>query len=73
MAKKGRSMKAKTKKRYVRSVSERIADMEERLHQRVIDQDEAVKAVSEAIRRSRAGLQDPKRPIGSFISWGPRG
>jgi ATP-dependent Clp protease ATP-binding subunit ClpA len=47
--------------------------MEEELHRRVIGQDEAVTAVSEAIRRSRAGLSDPKRPIGSFIFLGPTG
>ena len=55
--------------------SERIKliNMEERLHQRVIGQDEAVKAVSDAIRRSRAGLQDQKKPIGSFIFMGTTG
>jgi ATP-dependent Clp protease ATP-binding subunit ClpA len=53
--------------------AKKLLHMEERLHQRVIGQDEAVKAVSEAIRRSRAGLQDPKRPIGSFIFLGPTG
>jgi ATP-dependent Clp protease ATP-binding subunit ClpB len=47
--------------------------MEERLHQRVIGQDEAVVAVSNAVRRSRSGLQDPNRPIGSFIFLGPTG
>jgi ATP-dependent Clp protease ATP-binding subunit ClpB len=47
--------------------------MEERLHQRVIGQDEAVTAVSNAVRRSRSGLQDPNRPIGSFIFLGPTG
>jgi ATP-dependent Clp protease ATP-binding subunit ClpB len=47
--------------------------MEERLHQRVIGQDEAVAAVAEAIRRSRAGLSDPNRPIGSFLFLGPTG
>lgn len=53
--------------------SERLLRMEEILHQRVIGQDEAVKAVSRAIRRARAGLKDPKRPIGSFIFLGPTG
>ena len=43
------------------------------LHQRVVGQDEAVKAVSDAIRRSRAGLADPNRPIGSFLFLGPTG
>src|SRR6476619_5497741 len=47
--------------------------MEERLHERVIGQDEAVAAVSNALRRSRAGLQDPNRPIGSFLFLGPTG
>src|SRR5258708_4757062 len=47
--------------------------MEERLHERVIGQDEAVEAVATALRRSRAGLQDPDRPIGSFLFLGPTG
>jgi ATP-dependent Clp protease ATP-binding subunit ClpB len=47
--------------------------LEERLHQRVIGQDEAVRAVAHAVRRSRSGLQDPNRPIGSFIFCGPTG
>jgi ATP-dependent Clp protease ATP-binding subunit ClpB len=47
--------------------------MEERLHQRVVGQDEAVEAVSNAVRRSRSGLQDPQRPIGSFVFLGPTG
>lgn len=47
--------------------------MEERLHQRVIGQDDAVEAVSNAVRRSRSGLQDPKQPIGSFLFLGPTG
>ena len=47
--------------------------MEERLHERVIGQDEAVEAVSNALRRSRAGLQDPNRPIGAFLFIGPTG
>ncbi len=53
--------------------SERLLRMEEILHRRVIGQDEAVQAVSRAIRRARAGLKDPKRPIGSFIFLGPTG
>ncbi|PRX39259.1 ATP-dependent Clp protease ATP-binding subunit ClpC [Planifilum fimeticola] len=53
--------------------SERLLKMEEILHERVIGQEEAVKAVSRAIRRARAGLKDPKRPIGSFIFLGPTG
>jgi ATP-dependent Clp protease ATP-binding subunit ClpB len=52
---------------------EKLIRMEERLHARVIGQDEAVRVVSEAVRRSRAGLQDPKRPIGSFLFLGPTG
>ena len=47
--------------------------MEERLHERVVGQDEAVAAVSDAVRRARAGLKDPRRPIGSFIFLGPTG
>ena len=47
--------------------------MEERLHQRVVGQDEAVSAVANAVRRSRSGLQDPNRPIGSFMFLGPTG
>ena len=47
--------------------------MEERLHEQVVGQDEAVRAVANAVRRSRAGLQDPNRPIGSFIFLGPTG
>jgi ATP-dependent Clp protease ATP-binding subunit ClpC len=53
--------------------SERLLKMEEVLHQRVVGQDEAIGAVSRAIRRARAGLKDPKRPIGSFIFLGPTG
>jgi ATP-dependent Clp protease ATP-binding subunit ClpC len=53
--------------------TERLLNMEEILHKRVVGQDEAVKAVSRAIRRARAGLKDPKRPIGSFIFLGPTG
>ena len=52
---------------------EKLVHMEERLHQRVVGQDEAVAAVAAAVRRSRSGLQDPNRPIGSFIFLGPTG
>ena len=52
---------------------EKLLKMEDRLHERLIGQDEAVAAVSDAIRRARAGLKDPKRPIGSFIFLGPTG
>jgi len=53
--------------------TQKLVKMEERIHERMIDQEEAVKTVSEAIRRSRAGLKDPKRPIGSFMFLGPTG
>jgi ATP-dependent Clp protease ATP-binding subunit ClpB len=52
---------------------EKLLHMEERLHQRVVGQDEAVRLVSDALRRSRAGLADPKRPYGSFLFLGPTG
>lgn len=52
---------------------ERLRNLEKELHKRVIGQEEAVKAVSKAVRRSRVGLQDPKRPIGSFLFLGPTG
>ncbi|MDY6866557.1 MAG: ATP-dependent chaperone ClpB [Chloroflexota bacterium] len=52
---------------------EKLMHMEERLHERVVGQDEAVDVVSNAVRRARAGLQDPNRPIGSFIFLGPTG
>jgi len=52
---------------------QKLIHMEERLHQRVVGQDEAIAAVSNAIRRARAGLQDPHRPLGSFIFLGPTG
>jgi ATP-dependent Clp protease ATP-binding subunit ClpB len=52
---------------------EKLIQMEERLHERVIGQDEAIAAVSNALRRSRAGLSDPNRPIGSFLFLGPTG
>jgi len=53
--------------------SDKLVHMEERLHHRIVDQEEAVVAVAEAIRRGRAGLKDPRRPIGSFIFLGPTG
>ncbi len=52
---------------------EKLVKMEQRLHQRVVGQDEAVVAVSNAVRRARAGLQDPNRPLGSFLFLGPTG
>lgn len=60
-------------KKLAEEETERLLKLEEVLHQRVIGQDEAVKAVSRAVRRARAGLKDPKRPIGSFIFLGPTG
>ncbi len=59
--------------RLVESERAKLLVLEERLHQRVVGQEEAVEAVSDAVRRSRAGLQDPNRPIGSFIFLGPTG
>ena len=53
--------------------AEKLLHMEERIHDRLVNQEEAVVAISEAIRRSRAGLKDPRRPIGSFIFLGPTG
>ena len=52
---------------------QKLLKMEERLHQRVVGQEEAIRAVANAIRRARAGLQDPNRPLGSFIFLGPTG
>jgi ATP-dependent Clp protease ATP-binding subunit ClpB len=59
--------------RMIESESQKLLKMEERLHARVIGQDEAVRAISDAVRRSRAGLSDPNRPIGSFLFVGPTG
>jgi len=59
--------------RLMEGETDKLLKMEERLHERLIGQDEAVTAVSDAIRRARAGLKDPKRPIGSFIFLGPTG
>jgi ATP-dependent Clp protease ATP-binding subunit ClpC len=53
--------------------AQRLLDLEKELHKRVISQEEAIKAISKAIRRARAGLKDPKRPMGSFIFVGPSG
>lgn len=53
--------------------AEKLLNMEERLHERIKGQDEAIKAISDAIRRARSGLKDPRRPIGSFIFIGPSG
>ena len=57
----------------LQSEREKLLHLEEELHKRVIGQDEAIRAVADAVRRSRAGLQDPKRPIGSFIFLGTTG
>ena len=57
----------------LQSEKDKLLHLEEELHQRVIGQDEAIEAVADAVRRSRAGLQDPKRPIGSFIFLGTTG
>ena len=57
----------------MQSEKDKLRHLEEELQQRVIGQDEAIAAVSDAVRRSRAGLQDPKRPIGSFIFLGTTG
>jgi ATP-dependent Clp protease ATP-binding subunit ClpB len=59
--------------RLLEGETEKLIHMEERLHQRVIGQDEAVSAVANALRRARTGLQDPNRPIGSFVFLGPTG
>ncbi|MDP6099995.1 MAG: AAA family ATPase [Dehalococcoidia bacterium] len=59
--------------RMLQAEAEKLLNMEEQLHQRVVGQDEAVEAVSDAVRRARSGLKDPKRPIGSFIFLGPTG
>ena len=59
--------------RLLESEVQKLVHMEERLHQRVVGQDEAIIAISNAVRRARSGLQDPKRPIGSFIFLGPTG
>ncbi|HUZ89049.1 MAG TPA: ATP-dependent Clp protease ATP-binding subunit [Candidatus Acidoferrales bacterium] len=59
--------------RLVEEETSRLLRMEEELHHRVVGQDEAIKTISQAVRRARAGLKDPRRPIGSFIFLGPTG
>ncbi len=59
--------------RLLEGESEKLVQMEDRLHERVVGQDAAIEAVATALRRSRAGLQDPDRPIGSFLFLGPTG
>ncbi|MDR0296241.1 MAG: AAA family ATPase, partial [Prevotellaceae bacterium] len=60
-------------KRMLQSEREKLLQMEDELHKRIVGQEEAIAAVSDAVRRSRAGLQDPKRPIGSFLFLGTTG
>ena len=59
--------------RIAQEETQRLLEMETALHSRVVGQEEAVKTISQAVRRARAGLKDPKRPIGSFIFLGPSG
>ena len=59
--------------RLVEEEKEKLLNLEEELHKRIVDQEEAVKKVAEAIRRARAGISDPKRPLGSFLFLGPTG
>ncbi len=59
--------------RLLESEADRLLHMEERIHERVIGQDDAIRAVSDAVRRARAGLKDPNRPIGAFMFLGPTG
>ena len=60
-------------KKMAQSDKEKLLHLEEELHKRVIGQDDAIKAVADAVRRSRAGLNDPRRPIGSFLFLGTTG
>ena len=60
-------------KKITEDENEKLKNLEKELHKRVIGQNEAVEAVSKAIRRGRVGLKDPKRPIGSFLFLGPTG
>ncbi|HYD01431.1 MAG TPA: ATP-dependent Clp protease ATP-binding subunit [Phycisphaerales bacterium] len=60
-------------KRLKKEEAQRLLELEKELHKKVVSQDDAIKAISKAIRRSRAGLKDPKRPAGSFIFCGPSG
>jgi ATP-dependent Clp protease ATP-binding subunit ClpC len=60
-------------KRLEKEEAQRLLELEKELHKKVVSQDEAIKAISKAIRRARAGLKDPKRPMGSFIFVGPSG
>jgi len=56
-----------------REESDRLLDMEQELHEHIVGQDEAIETISKAVRRARAGLKDPKRPVGSFVFLGPTG
>ncbi len=60
-------------KRLKKEEAERLLDLEKELHKKIISQDDAIKAIAKSIRRARAGLKDPKRPMGSFIFCGPSG
>ncbi|MBA4029220.1 MAG: NDP-hexose 4-ketoreductase, partial [Planctomyces sp.] len=60
-------------KRLKKEEAERLLDLEKELHKKVVSQDDAIKAISKSIRRARAGLKDPRRPMGSFIFCGPSG
>ncbi|MCC6676064.1 MAG: ATP-dependent Clp protease ATP-binding subunit [Phycisphaerales bacterium] len=60
-------------KRLAKDEAQRLLDIEKELHRKVVSQDEAIKAIAKSIRRARAGLKDPKRPMGSFIFIGPTG
>ena len=68
-----RAGRASRSTRLLEGETEKLIHMEERLHERVVGQDEAVEAVANALRRARSGLQDPNRPIGSFVFLGPTG
>src|SRR5581483_2042115 len=59
--------------RLLEGETQKLLQMEQRIHQRLVDQEEAVRAVANAVRRARAGLSDPNRPIGSFLFLGPTG
>lgn len=62
-----------SREKMLQSEKEKLLHLEEELHKRVVGQDEAIQAVADAVRRSRAGLSDPRRPIGSFIFLGTTG
>ena len=70
---KKKACQKKAVERLDRNESRRLVDMEKEMHSMVIGQDDAVRSISGAVRRSRAGISSPKRPIGSFIFLGPTG